>query len=250
MTQTEWIKTANRFVAFFDILGFKELVLKSTHEEILGKLNDLKSKVNKFGNLADLDVLKEYKITKDQTKSVTFSDSFIFFSKGQDYCDAIKILMDSYAMLLIATELKLSIKGAISFGQVTVDFENSLFFGQPIIDSFLLHNELEMLTVIVDEKFEVQLNSLLTDAKLEIAIDNFIVSYRANLKSGKIRHKLIKPFKKSLSKRIEKVSALYFNTSGSPRKYIDNTLDFFESLDVKLTAPNESSADSAGESGK
>ena len=32
------VTTASRFVAFFDILGFKDMVMKSSHNDILEKL--------------------------------------------------------------------------------------------------------------------------------------------------------------------------------------------------------------------
>ena len=32
--RTNWIPTDKRFVAFFDILGFKDLVMRTSHSEI------------------------------------------------------------------------------------------------------------------------------------------------------------------------------------------------------------------------
>lgn len=79
--QQQWQTTTNRFVAFFDILGFKELVLKSSHSDTLTKLTKLRERVINFSNLADSDFLKKFGVSKDQTQSVTFSDSFIFFQR-------------------------------------------------------------------------------------------------------------------------------------------------------------------------
>lgn len=116
----------------------------------------------------------------------------------------------------------------MSFGQITVDFPKSLFFGQPIIDSYLLHEELQMLTIILDEKIEVKLEEIKNDP----IVDKILVNYKANLKSGRITHKLMRPEgSKSVANRLKGVKKMYNSTSGRPRIYIDNTVDFLESLD-------------------
>lgn len=224
MAQTKWKITDKRFVAFFDILGFKDLVANNTHNAVLSKLDSLKERIVNFENLSTEKILESYKLSKDQTKSVTFSDSIIFFSKGETFKDLIKILLDSYGTIKLSVEKGLAIKGGLSYGEITVDFEKSLFFGQPIIDAYLLHEELQMITAIIDNNFEVKLKSFESDS----LIQNMIIDYKANLKSGKITHKIMKPFDKNISKRIETLAKLYDLTSGRPRIYIDNTIDFLK----------------------
>ena len=228
-----WQTTANRFVAFFDILGFKDLVLKSSHAAVLEKLTKLKDQVDDFEKLSEVELLKTYNTPKDQTKSVSFSDSFIFFSKADDYKDALKLLADSYNMIRVALESNLPIKGAISYGVITVDFKKSLFFGQPIIDSFLLHNELQMLTVIMDEKFDVKFKELKKNdpIKKDDITGKMLTTYKANLKSGRITHTLIRPVTSTtLDNTTESIIKLYDLVSGRPRLYIDNTLEFLREL--------------------
>ena len=227
MPDTPWINTSQRFIAFFDILGFKDLVLKSTHKEILDKLVILQNRIKDFGKFRENKDLKKYDFDVDQTKSVTFSDSFLFFSKGNTLNDVLKILLDSYALLKKATEIGIAIKGAISFGEITVDFENSLFYGQPIIDAYLLHEELIMLTAIVDHNFEIQLEKLPKDTLIE----SMLGSCKANLRSGKITHQVLKPSGKGVAaERILILKKMYKNTSGKPRIYIDNTIEFYSTL--------------------
>ena len=33
--QTKWLSTCKRFVAYLDIMGFRDMVLRNTHEEVL-----------------------------------------------------------------------------------------------------------------------------------------------------------------------------------------------------------------------
>lgn len=237
MTQPEnWDITANRFVAFFDILGFKDLVMRSTHQQVLDKLAKLKSTISKLEQIHTTELLKKYNIDEHQSKSVTFSDSLIFFSKGDTFNDGFKILLDSLLLMTRALADGIAIKGAISFGHVTVDFANSLFFGQPIIDAYLLHEDLQMLTVVCDNHFDVKLRSF-EDSKV---ILDLLVSYKANMKSGRITHTLMRPQNsKRIKEGIENVGKLYDQVSGRPRLYVDNTIEFLKSLQLTETVANK-----------
>jgi hypothetical protein len=220
-----WPVTANRFVAFFDILGFKEMVLKSTHLEVLRNLSLFQRTVSKFGSISEENYMKKNGVTGDQVHAVTFSDSLILFSKGDEPRDLLKIIFDAYGVLVLSQKLTLPIKGALSYGKITVDKEGSLFFGQPIIDAYLLHEDLHMLTAILDEKIQVKIREMNTDS----FIDSLLTSYRANLKSGRVTHIVLRP-KDKIDAWLESVTKMYDLTSGKSRIYIDNTVDFLTSL--------------------
>ncbi len=227
MQVSKWEKTNNRFVAFFDILGFKDLVARFKHEEIVEKLESLLLVIDKLSDANSISSMQNYNIDKDQTKSIIFSDSIIFFSKGSTFNDALKISYDAFQVCKNALNAGIAIKGCISYGQVTVDFSKSLFFGQAIIDAFLLHEELQMLTVLLDNKAENQID---TYEKKHI-INSILSTYKANLKTGKINHTLLKPYnKKQKDERVLALQKLYATVSGKPRLYIDNTLDYINSL--------------------
>ena len=221
-------KTNKRFIAFFDILGFKDMVIKLSHAEVLKKLVLIKNHTKKLENLK----FDKEKVTKagispnaDQTKSVTFSDSIIFFSKGNTKEDFFKILIDSYSVLKTALNNDIAIKGAISYGDVTVDFENSLFFGQPIIDAYLLHEDLHMLDVVLDHNCENQVNSF---GELKIISQN-IRFEKIKMKYGSTSHTLIVN-NRSIHERIKSLEKLYHMTSGKPRMYIDNSLEYYKKI--------------------
>src|ERR1035437_6528279 len=91
---TAWKKTDKRFVAFFDILGFKELVLKNSHEEILGKLESLKWLLQVIQKTV-IPTFEGSNVYENHTRPITFSDSIIIFSKEDKFNDAVKILDDS-----------------------------------------------------------------------------------------------------------------------------------------------------------
>ncbi len=220
--ESNWETTTNRFVLFFDILGFKDMVQAHDHQYTLDKLNLLKDKIDEINGKEFGD--DEIKIAADQTRSATFSDSIIFFSKSNGVEDLLKILYNAYSILHNAIENGIPIKGSISCGQVTVDFNKSIFFGKPIIDAYLLHENLQMLTVVTDHHFEQQL------MQHDKFFPSFLSTYKVNLKIGRATHKIIRPIPKHLLKTIEELKKHYLQVSGYPRIYIDNTLDFYESL--------------------
>jgi hypothetical protein len=229
--QSDWQKTTKRFIAFFDIMGFKDMVQRNTHENILNKLESLKKVLKNLENITvdDSEELKKINPSKFQTRSVTFSDSIIFFSKSDQLEDLQKITTDCYTLLQAALKRNLAIKGTMAFGEITVDFDNLLFFGQPIIDAFVLHEEIMLYGIVLDCSYESKLKTMLTTFNFP---DSIITTYRVPLKNGKATHKIIKPFnQENRAKWIDSLKQIYNSVSGKPRVYIDNTIDFLESIE-------------------
>lgn len=233
--QKKWEVTTNRFVAFFDIMGFKDLVERNSHSEVVSKLQLLKTTLKALEIANSKDSLKQYDV--GETKSITFSDSIVIFSESNTEKDANKILLDSGFLINKALEYKIGIKGAISYGEVTVDFENSLFFGRPIIDAYLLHDQLHMYSAVLDHHFE----KIIQTFTLHEFFQKSFISYNACLKTGKVHHKLVcPPLSKYVESQIENCKALYNTVSGSPRIYIDNTIDFLNyALQQKEATPKK-----------
>ncbi len=220
----DWETTANRFVAFFDIMGFKDRILREGHEKIyedLQSLSTLREKLieinNKTNNSGD---------TFGESLSYTFSDSIIIFSKGDLIGDIMKILLDCAVLLDVSRTMKIPIKGALSYGKITIDTKSLVYFGQPIIDAYLLHEELLMYNAIIDNSFEKKLKELYKSKKFKL----WLLPYKVQLKSGKINHFIMRPLTGTIPIAIESLSELYLSVSGKPRQYIDNTLEFLKSL--------------------
>ncbi|WP_047544855.1 hypothetical protein [Psychroserpens sp. Hel_I_66] len=234
-----WKKTDNRFVAFFDILGFKDMVQTKTHSQILKTLEQLKTYVEKLEGIEwgeEQEKKSKLKIAKNQTRSVTFSDSFMFFSKKDTIEDFSKIIVDSWFFLKKAAKLKIAVKASISFGEITVDFDKNLFFGQPIIDAYLLHEDLNMLGVILDHKAENQMKTY----DKNVMLNNSLKFRKVNLKYGSVTHTILGSNSvKILEEFIELFKEMYTITSGKPRIYIDNTVAFYQLLKSDRIKENE-----------
>lgn len=228
--ENNWETTTNRFVAFFDIMGFKDLVLKTKHQDIVDLLEAL-SKARTTLDQVNNTKIGAAKLVRGETKSFTFSDSIIFFSKGDSEGDANKITLDCLYLQKVALEKQIPIKGAIAYGEITVDHKNSIYFGQPIIDAYLLHEDLHMFTVIADYQFEKKaISNNLGGTKTVFEF------YKTPLKSGKANHYILKPIPKNIDSTLENLNKLYHSVSGKPRQYIDNTIEFYNTIKAKKTS--------------
>ena len=222
----EWEVTCNRYVAFIDIMGFKDMVMRMPHDDVY----QLMLKINghrKFSESVDWHDNKIY-----LAKSTTYSDSIIVYSKDDSF-DSLDFLISTVASLsnYLFTEA-IPHKGAVAFGRLTLDLPNSIFFGQPLIDAYLLQEEVKYYGIL----FHASADREIADKKHYIPI--FTYKYLCPLKNGNANHDTIYPFYARL-KDINKISfddlmagiqKLKFQTSGHLRKYIDNTEAYLESV--------------------
>jgi hypothetical protein len=226
-----WINTCERFVAFLDIMGFRDRVFRESHKDVKKMLESLHPTIEHIEHFTNY-ILKENKNIKNVDKAtpviipVSFSDSIILVSSDNSAGSATRIFSRTNWIVSKAIELGIPIKGAIAYGEMTADLEKSLYFGRPIIDAYELQNELQFYGVILHHTVE----KCLFELKIINNLENmyFIHSFPVSLKSGKIIHYVVnwtREFKEN-KKASKVVSDLYYNVSGTPRLYVDNTIEF------------------------
>ena len=230
--ESEWPIKGERYVAYLDILGFKDLVARKTHDEIYNKLKEISVTKQMLQNLHNEEDEKLKNFTKNgRIKVVTFSDSIIIFSEKADE-DNLKYFIFSVSFIIArAFDLGIPMKGSVTFGEVSLNFKNQIFFGQAIIDAYLLQEEVQYFGIVVHNSFENMANN---------TVFNRIhyIEKKTPLKGGMIIHKNFNWFmylktdnvineKENIIKKIE---SFRLTTSGVTRKYIDNTLNFIEDL--------------------
>lgn len=226
---TDWEEDCDRFVGFMDIMGFKDLVARKPHEEIkhyLLQMNQTRSiLLDLIGTSFDKETGEE---TKDaRVRSFTFSDSIVFITKG----NSIKDLFDLSVAIVICQEASIQsggpTKGAISFGKLTANFEKSIFFGQPIIDAYLLQEELFYYGVILDNNAEAILKDAIQRKDPALKYNHF-VRLPTPLKSGKINH-----FNLQMKNLFDdQMEYLYNSIAGHARKYVDNTIEMYQLMNA------------------
>jgi len=220
-----WEKTCNRYIAYIDLFGFKDIIQNDTHNEILKKLEMLKKATENVDNELYENQKQLLKIESNQTKSVVFSDSIILFSRESTIEDFFKIISDSYSIRKMAIKNNIAIRVAISYGKITCDFEKSLFLGQPINDAFLLLEDLFYLSIILDYNAEKKVNTY----KNKKILRDSLQFRKADMEGGSVVHTIISSAKKEIIDEDISILKKFYNVSSAAQKlFIDNTLDYYD----------------------
>lgn len=222
----QWPVDGNRYVGFMDVMGFKEMVARKTHEEIGAMFHQLSFMKDVLQRVF---VSPHQSVTpgtqrKERVRSVTFSDSVLFVTRD----DSISDLLVLAGVLAIFQEAAIQrgapTKGAISFGRLTADFDQSIFYGQPLIDAYLLQDQLHYYGIIADHEVESRIMDSLEHRGMEPRlIDMHFCKLSTPLKTGRVRHYNI-----ALDSLTEdQLQGMYRTVSGGVRKYVDHTLEMY-----------------------
>ncbi len=235
----EWNKTGDHLILFMDIMGFKDRVTRMEHEELLKKMIEFKEKNDRLKPL-----LKDEQ--GELLRMVQFSDSIIIASLDDSKSALNKIVKAGVVLMQNALETGFALKGAIAKGPLTFDSELGIYFGLPLVDAYLLEEEIKFYGVAFHHSVEDLIQQYKEQPPVKAGHEQYIpvLEYPIPLKSGKCSHYCIlyHRLKKNLSKgdyspTLKKHLKLFSRTvSGSPRIYLDNTLDFINNANEQKDA--------------
>lgn len=213
--QLQTIKnTTERFVAFLDIMGFKDRVARTNHTSLLAQLTAFNKDITQY--------IGKYKTTEIQLAQ--FSDSIVLFSNDITQRSLMTLAEVTRGIMQTAIKLQIPIKGAIAKGMITCDISKQLFFGQALIDAYLLEENIHYYGILVHhtaEKSVIELGG------------GIFKDIKAPLKGGNISHYELCWYLEDTIGRgnaavggiKDKLKMIRQTVSDAPRKYIDNTLD-------------------------
>ena len=195
--------TCSRFVLFLDIMGFKNRVSKQEHGKVLRDLQKFQSEIQKC--------LSNYKAINIQIAQ--FSDSIVLFSSNTYKASLLALSEVASSIMCIALRSNIPLKGALAKGKVTCDIPKQLFFGQALIDAYLLEENVKYYGILVHHTAEVDVKGC----------HDYYRDVNAFLKSGQIHHYELNWYDKR--EEMDKLlNRLRESVSDEPRKYVDNTL--------------------------
>ena len=237
-TPTKWKPTDKRFVAFFDLLGFKDKVMRKSHEEIYDEL----SKISRIKDIVEnKNGLKSKEKYKDcDVYVVSFSDSIVIFSKNDSFENFEYFLIAIRAIFSNSLREKIALKGGFAHGQVSLNKAEQIYFGQPIIDAYLIEEDVNYLGVVAHSSIDQFLKSQSEKCEKSIICNKLLFEEKTYLKCGKITHlnldwfiltqkdhDKLKPAEK-IKNILKDLDAFNCTVSGSPRRYIDNTKELLQ----------------------
>jgi len=232
-----WKITEERFVAFFDILGFKDKVMREDHDKIYNDLADIQVNEDLLNNTLNNPTVQ--KTFQDcDIRIVKFSDSIVLFSKKDTIENFILFLISTRFLFTSFLEKNFLIKGSMAYGKISLDKEKQLYFGQPIIDAYFLEEDVNYIGVVAHNSIDKFKQSIDKNNKFYTLSTQLLFEGKSPLKSGHITHLNLNWFlqlidNKNLSGTIKhdiiaSLRKYYLSVSGSPRRYIDNTIKFLE----------------------
>ena len=221
-----WTEDKDRLILYADIMGFKDTIFSNTNA-------DLKKRLLSFRKSFEMKI-KPLR-TGDYMRFVQFSDSIIIVVNGIDSKMVNLVTKAGIILMHEAMKAEFPIKGVLSQGMFTYDEDNELYFGRPLVNASLLHDELYYYGIVVHHSAEKII-------KNNISIDCPYMISSVNLKKGKTLHYHLiwNMMKKDLSpgnitddatKWLEKIQE---SVSGAPRIYIDNTIEIIKNDSEKF----------------
>lgn len=129
----KWSTDTERLILYADFMGFKNQVLGKPHEELKKELIDFHNKwVKRTSPLK----------AGGHLQFVQFSDSILISVNGIDEKKFNLLSKATICLMHVAMSMQIPIKGVIAQGMFSYDKENELYFGKPLVDAYLLHEEL------------------------------------------------------------------------------------------------------------
>ena len=154
------VTEGNRYVAFFDILGFKNWVKTEGSRKVFvyirGFMNlMIRASMPKSVVNADMSVDLETSIIS----YINFSDSIVFYSLDDSY-EAFRSMLKVCAefMNVIICGPTRALRGALSHGEFYADPENNAYVGQALIDAIELEKKQDWLGVSLHSSIEGSAN--------------------------------------------------------------------------------------------
>jgi hypothetical protein len=220
------------FVAFLDIVGFKNLIIRDLgFENAIAKLRRISEKDSKIESQFNHE---DFEKNDKPIRIVRFSDTIFIFTRGATQEDLCNLLHTSSQLMAISVKEEILLKGAIAYGAVLCNEEDQLYVGKPIIDAYELEQDLNYLGLTLHHTTEKKLNEFKSLCNKPGRTEEFILTEETPFKSGKVVHKNVNwPLIMNLSqngshnfkKYIEKLR--HSSSGGKHRQVIDNTLNFF-----------------------
>ncbi|MFH2063712.1 MAG: hypothetical protein ABIK15_00770 [Pseudomonadota bacterium] len=219
--------TSERFIAYFDIMGFRDLIYRNNHSDVKEKMDIVSGKVQnieEYEKSYQAKAIPENPAEEAIIRTIIFSDTILMASGSNTFHDACKTIFTATHFLSQMMANHIPIKGALAFGEMTFDIDNSIYFGKPLIDAYQLSEENFFYGATLHHSYEKRLTELQISPE-----KNFLKRAKIPMKKGKIAHYFLSwkdlfPDNYSLESLLNR---FYLSVSGSTRIYVDNTIQIY-----------------------
>ena len=143
------IQSNNRYVAHFDMLGFKSAIARN-FDEAWGALRDLRASMDKILGMA-IGSMSTDKVIADRIRAFIFSDSILIFTLSNKPEDLKAILILSSELFSGSLASCVPLRGGISLGKFYFDLEKHLFCGVPFVQAYEIAERAQWSGIVVHD---------------------------------------------------------------------------------------------------
>lgn len=141
-------KKHRKYVAHFDMLGFKSATLRNP-DEAWGALSDLRSCMDRI--LKSPIELSTNEIISNRIKAYIFSDSILFFTLRDEPKDLISMLVLTSQFFADSLHTCIPLRGGISYGDFFFNLDLHLFCGIPFVKAYKIGEIAQWSGIVVDD---------------------------------------------------------------------------------------------------
>ena len=229
------IKTKERFVAFLDIMGFKERVFSSEADELYQDFSTFKENIgNEINKIEDG---TDYFGGKEEGESSSsglmeepiidisqFSDSIFLYTRDstRECLVSLTNVVKKILLFAINYERPIPLRGAIAKGKMTCDSSKNVIFGPALIDAYQLEENVIYYGIVVHHTAEADIIAYKDDYRMN----------KLPFRSGRINHYELVWYREHENEVKDRLKQVRLTTSESPRRYIDNTFEIIGESDT------------------
>lgn|GEM_PF-6897049 len=231
------------FVAFLDILGFREIVGKNSHDELTHIYDHFERSINS-GIERHKKEIPSVKLDDQYIGCTIVSDSIILWTKRANSDSFLKMIGEVRSILIGGLMNGIPLRGDIARGSFS--FKNGLlgstYFGKALTEAYSLETIQNWSGAIIQEGiFEDFVNENTISARILREFPIMIESYPVPLKGNQVKTLNAVNWPTSLNRTIEEIREQFSrngkeSSSRNVQTKIDNTVEFFERMQEKYRA--------------
>jgi hypothetical protein len=232
------------FLAFFDVLGFKEIVINNTLEELnqifSHLLRDTQTAVSGGNYIHAQPGIIVPDLTKQKVHCLHISDSVLFWTNGESEADFIELAKVCYTFYWRSLQLFIPLRGCMIQGEIEfrpfqmknesgATFHNSSLYGKGLIEAYLKAESIEYAGCYIDQSAISKIDEKVI---YDLIYDQMLCYYKVPFKGNKFSYEhVFRPIKGNHNEVSFRNSAMHINKIFS---YHSKLKEFPESVLVKL----------------
>ncbi len=234
----------DRTVAFIDVLGFKQKIesksatdLGKTYKRVIRNALEKHSINADFSN--EESFFPKMSTNDEYCISYVFSDSIILTSYDNTEENSLKLLVFTYRLMRTMMAQGFLVRGGISFGDMYIDIEDSIFVGTALTKAYELEMNQEWAGITIDESFVNAFPNIFNGSlKYAEYLNCLFVKYPVPMKRGAIKELYTINWRWNLVVQKGTKSLLGEANDWAAKVKIDNTLAYAKYIRNKsLTYP-------------